>query len=566
MSKFDPMTGELIPDEEMNNEAEGEIIGYDPMTGEPIRKAPQTEEVKEETEGEIVGYDPMTGEPIRKAPQTEEVKEEFEQVVGYDPMTGEPIRANTKNNQSEMNFDPMTGLPMVYNGGNNTYDTGKAGVKKSGNKKFIWAIGAVILVAIVIVVLVGVGQGWFLSKGNKVLLATANTFKGTSKLVEDLDATGILASGKYTIGAEVEAEIDEEDFKLEVMYADNKKEKRLSGECSYYYIPDIGGVVALTESELKFQGSPIIDDYVFIYNYIEEKDGEIIDLLDELLWEDSGEACIELVDYGCQKLYTGEEFVKEIAQVVREEYELLEFEKVDKKEFEIGGKDRKCKGYRTEITEDNLVHILENLQELVKEDSENLEDLLEEITGESVSAEDLIDEIADEIDFSDIELTFYIYRNKLACIEIEAEEDFELLFIDEDKNSKSIELVYEDEKVLEFVASSEGHEEHYSIESIGAELGSIEYDYKSGDFEFEILNGVVACEGSIQSDTKEKILEISDLEVEGENFGSGIVYVRSGAEMQEFDGEEFDVGNASESDFEDLGDELTDVFELLESL
>lgn len=559
MSKFDPMTGELITDEETqsNVQEEGKIIGYDPMTGEPTRETVQ----KPETEGKIIGYDPMTGEPIRETAQKPEAEGE---IIGYDPMTGEPIRANSKSNQPEMNFDPMTGLPITYSGGSTAPETDST--KKSAKKKILIGVAAAVaaLALIGIVVFACISSGLFLGKGNKVLLAINNTFNGKYRLAEDLDVADILTSGKYTVGTELDAEVDGEDLILTASYANSGNDKQISVSGSYDYIPDVSIVAALTKSELKLQGSPVIDDYVFIYNYTKEKDGALMELLEDELGNDEAQACIALIDLACKKAYSGDKLSKEFTKIIVEEYQSLEYEKVDKKEFEINGKDRKCEGYKTEITEDNLVNILEKWEEVLQKEAKDLNGLVEDLTGTEVSTEDLIDELIDELDFSDIELTFYIYKNELACITIEVEkEEIEVLFTNE-KDSQTMEMVYDDETIMELVVESEGHTETYTMESMGYEYGVIEYDYKSGNVEFDFYDGEIVGEGLVESGAKEKSLEILELEMYGEDMGTGRVFVRSGADMHKFSGEKFDIGNASESDFEDLSEELMEIMEMME--
>jgi len=291
---------------------------------------------------------------------------------------------------------------------------------------------------------------------------------------------------------------------------------------------------------------------------------EDIDLLDDELGDGAGEACFALVDLACQKAYSEDELRKEVTKSIVGEYKELEFEKVDKKEFEIDGKDRKCEGYKTEITEDNVVNILEKLEEVLQKESEDINELMEELTGTEVSTDELIDELIDEMDFSDIELTFYIYKKELACIVVEVEkEEVEILFTSED-NEEVISLVYDDETVMELILETEGNTETYTMETMGMEYGVIEYDYKSGNVEFDFFDGEIEGEGLIESSAKEKSFEILELDVDGEDMGTGRVFVRSGADMHKFSGEKFDLGNASESDFEDLAEELMEIVEMME--
>ena len=73
--------------------------------------------------------------------------------------------------------------------------------EKSGRKvpkKIIWTIGAVAVAAIILII--GICNGAFLSRRNKILLATRNTLKDMPQVVQNMTAADIIASGKYTIG------------------------------------------------------------------------------------------------------------------------------------------------------------------------------------------------------------------------------------------------------------------------------------------------------------------------------------------------------------------------------
>ena len=88
-------------------------------------------------------------------------------------------------------------------------DTKAKGVSgKKVPKRAIWMIGGVAVA--VIVLAIGICNGAFLSRRNKILLATRNTLKDMPQVVQNMTAADIIASGKYTIG--VKADINGKDF------------------------------------------------------------------------------------------------------------------------------------------------------------------------------------------------------------------------------------------------------------------------------------------------------------------------------------------------------------------
>lgn len=507
MSKYDPMTGELISEDTEEtvetNAAENTVT---PETNAEVN--PVVSETNIPQDDVIVGYDPMTGEPIRQSQQ----------------MGAAPV----------MQFDPMTGKPVKE--------------KKSRNK-LLMVIGAVAVV--VILVLVALKSGLFMSKSNKVLVAMANTFADRSRLMENVDSLSILASDSYTVAFETEVEGDA----VSVQYSTKSSEKQVSGSISAEDIPEIEFIAGITSSEVKLQ-VPDFSDRVFVYNYKEENDGYLADYF--------GDDVIEAINTACENIYSPKKqkaIGEDVAKIIMEEYDSLEFESVGKEEFEVDGKDRDCKGYQTTITADSFLDVLDDMEDVV---AEEYGDILEELEEMDVDVSELFDEMRYAFeDMPDMDVTFYIYKNKIACISMEVDrEEVQLLFKGGDKGMPNIELNYEGDALMELKGSVKGSEELYELEIEGEEMGSLEYDYKSGDFVLEMddYGEIITIEGNLKSSSKGMTFVVEEYDYYGDDI-SCTVSIEKGASMQKFDGDEFDVGNASESDFEEIAMDMYDALD-----
>ena len=143
---------------------ERKIIGYDMMTGEPIY-----EEVSQE-----VPVEPAVAEPVAAEPATTEsvVTEPVPaEPVAVEPVMAEPVAAN----QEFLGYDPMTGQPIY---GQPQQAAPAPQEKKKGKVPVIILSVIAGVVVLALLAVVGVKSGLFLSKGNKVAIATANTLSG----------------------------------------------------------------------------------------------------------------------------------------------------------------------------------------------------------------------------------------------------------------------------------------------------------------------------------------------------------------------------------------------------
>jgi hypothetical protein len=376
-------------------------------------------------------------------------------------------------------------------------------------------------------VFAAVSNGMFLSKPDKILLATKNTLEDQSHLMSDLDISGIVNSKSYTIGVAVDSDYGD----VEVEYRNNGK-KQLAGKADLMYVGEAEMCATLTKDELQLV-APYLDDYVLVYNYMEDNDGYLVDVCDDDV--------IDFINTSLEKLYnsdTTEELgaAEDVVGVFRS----LNFKDASSKNFEINGKNVNCKGYKTTIDEDVAEDILDYCQDYLN----NL--------GLDEYSDEIMEELYHELSyFPDIDTTVYIYKNELAAIIMEAEgEELEILFKGGDYRLQNIEINIEDETLLEITGSTEKSVETGKIKVDGYSI-SWEYDYKSGDF--IIKDSAEKITGNISSQRKSLTVAVDEIDGIELNF-----YAKKGAEIESQKGETFDLGNADWDDFRDLLDDISD--------
>ena len=478
----------------------------------------------------------------------------------FDPMTGEPlvqVSENVTENVAEAAAGVNEYTADAQNSVNETYSPVAA--PKKPNLVIPAVIGGVALVAVIVVV--ALLSGVFTSPSKKIAVAWTNTFKEQPNLVKNmLPIAKGLEDGEY--GAEVSMDI--EGNSVTVRGDVKEKVMQFSGNVKISGMPDIDFLAELNESEVKAQLVDL-DDNIFTYNYVEEKDGFLADEM-----EDELAAVDEMVKF----IYNSEEKSKELEKAYTEAalkfYKEMKFEKADKETYEINGKDRKCEGYVTVVDEDMWCDFVDAIEDATMECYEGYFGALAEISGED--ADEMLDVYSDAFDdmregfeeLEEMEVTVYIYKKQIACVKLEADGDeLEVMFKGCDKGMYNIEVVADGDTEFEIIGSVEGTEEIYSVEAEGEEVLNFVYDYKSGDFSFEIMDGSESAviEGCIEVTDKTLTIEIDEITADGETqeVNMTIVYETT-ATMQEFDGEVFDIGNASESELQEVIMDLQKAF------
>lgn len=501
-------------------------MNFDPMTGEPINPAPTPEPEPVQQ----MNFDPMTGKPINPAPAPEPVQQ-----MNFDSMTGQPINPTPVQAQPQMAFDPMTGMPLQ-----------QPPKKKKKTGLIVGIVAAVVVVAGAGTVFAGIQSGFFLSKSNKVLRATANTFSESSHFTEALSGLSVMSSKAYTVDIKGEAE-GYSGYSIQATYAEKDNEKQISGSVEGPELSDVEFLAGIDKDEIKLS-APLLGDNIYTYNYNEKKSGYLVDSM--------GADNVETLDKLCKQMFSDEEQKKnalEFSKKYSEMYKKLEFESTDKESFEVDGKDRKCAGYKTTITSDYMIECVDIFEDYM---DAQMGDLLDQaVTGSDYDDyKESFDQLRDAFkEMPDIDITFYIYKNKLACIKAvepsKEDQDIQMLFKGGDRRTQNMELISCGESVMKISGSQDGNEEVFGVSIEGEKVGELTYDFKSGEYTLDIED-----EGSV-SGTLEGRRDGLKLTMEGAGVNISLD-VKKGAELQKFSGEKFDIGNASEEELQALVQEI----------
>ncbi len=498
-------------------------------------------------------YDPVTGELVSEM--------QGEETGGTEQASQEPVIteiSGTGAPEPAMHFDPVSGEVVTGMGNAPSINFMEPPKKPEGNKNKLW-IGVGIVVAVLVVMVsaaaaAAVKSGAFVDNSGKVLLALGNTMAYRSHLAEDLAPFLVLAGDDYTLGMEME--MPDENAKLEIEYRSGTSEKQLEGGIDIAYLPTIHFIAAVTPDEVKIH-IPFLDKRIFTYNYTEEKTGYLTELFTEYELEEL-DAFFETLF-----LEQKEESLGEILSApILEWYQSFKLEKVAAKKFEVNGKERKCAGYQFTVVAEDMVELIEEMEDIV------FRNYPEEIYN---PYEDFFDDmwyIFSEM--QDLDVTFYLYKNRVECIHVEgAAEELDILFESDKKGNLYMEFVFMDETVMEIERNITDSVEECNIYGYDYDEFSLEmrYDFRSGDYTIDMEDDYdeLSMKGNVQSNAKSALVSMEitdDYDYGGEldflmsvelNF---LISVEKGASMEALEGEEVDLGNMSEDDWYDLLDDL----------
>ena len=170
--KFDPMTGKPIPEE--NSQPK-----FDPATGQPIAQADRPK------------FDPMTGQPIQQQ--------------GFDNVNGQ-----------QANQTPFRGQAF-----------GEAPKKAKKKTALFVGIGAVAIIAILVIVLAVKFVGMYSSPASQIETALINTFKDSQMI----DTSVITKSADdLQVNISMQGKIDGSNVDADIAYARTNNEMSISAD------------------------------------------------------------------------------------------------------------------------------------------------------------------------------------------------------------------------------------------------------------------------------------------------------------------------------------------------
>ena len=184
----------------------------------------------------------------------------------FDPMTGEPI-----NEESQVTPE-VTETPVTpENPLNQAVESVKSWISTMSTKQWFLPamIGGGVGVVAIIVAVVAIVGGAFMSPVQKVTYAAGNTFKEAGVLGDVISSTLTAAANNnnttyFMLG------LEGNEMEMELRTSGKDKQVWVKADIANY--PELEGTLTLNKNELQAQ-APILGDYVFFYDYTKEADG-----------------------------------------------------------------------------------------------------------------------------------------------------------------------------------------------------------------------------------------------------------------------------------------------------
>ena len=363
---YDPMTGEPI---ETNDEVTETVAEAETVTDTEKEKVAETEAIADtqafaeaetvaetetvtETENvteietveaaakasfEISSTDDVQGSEVD--PSSDE-KDDDADAIRFDPMTGQPINPDDTK-KKENKYSPIPADP--------DYDDNK-------NFKLIGIIAAV-LVGILVIVLIFT-SGLFGSKKDRIIKAVKKTFTYDSEIGKIYkNVNGIVRTKDYTV--EFDADLDDLGDVSGQAIIDGK-DKQLIVDIDVDDIPRMSAMIGIDSKTVKAE-VPQFSDKLFVYNYVEEKDGMIVDELDD--------DQIDSIDSSLKMIYEGYDsdsakFKDDVIKCINRHLKDLDIENAEKENYRINGKKVGCKGYSVEIDKDFVTDLWDDITDI----------------------------------------------------------------------------------------------------------------------------------------------------------------------------------------------------------
>ena len=464
-------------------------------------------------------------------------------------MTGQLVHVAQPQSQTQPQFQSQS-QPQFQSQSQLQFQPQPQAPKKSHKTAIIASIiaGVVILLGILTYLAVTL---LFSGPRATVEKACAKTFSEGGYLYDALkDIRGF--GDEYTVTSNVNIGYSDSSIALYTQMGITEKDKQLAGTIEYsnswFTIPEIEYKLQLDESELRLQ-IPTVDTHIFVYPYTGEKQGYLTEIVST---ED-----IQAIDSMLELMYNGNPSGDlentELGVKLVKWYRTLVFEKIQEKEFNVNGSSQKCKGYAVKITGDDM----EKLRTIYREYVENA--MTEQLQSLGMSADEYTEAVfADIEDMEEATLRFYLYKKELAGIELETEGNiYQAAFHGGDFRTQSTELIVNDVTVCSIEGELDGDEETITM-NLAGESATLTFNRSTGAYDLKAENAF-EMNGTLSTGNKEMKLTVDQVAMEGDYADytlSGDIAVTAGSVIDTMNGETFDIGNASEAEYNELFSDL----------
>ncbi|MBQ3913709.1 MAG: hypothetical protein II694_12105 [Lachnospiraceae bacterium] len=441
------------------------------------------------------------------------------------------------------------------------YQSNASAPSGGGKKWLIPALCAAGVVALITIVVLAVSV--FGGSKSKIGKAAVKTFADAGYLAEDLggikaskDKASLSISGKYQkVEVGMGVSVNGSDMQMSVSLKEGKK-------------VDLSAVIEFSKKALKAKLNGTDYKKVLVYDYNNsDKDG---------LEDMAGEANIKSLDEALQTMAdslgkgnsSGDKYTKAISKW----FNGLKVKKEDSKSIKVDGEKRDCKGYSVEITEEDVEELIDELFELAEKD---LADVVEQAGYDDI--DDLKDQVMKSVEkMEDIELTFYLYKDMFAGINIES--DGESAYIEFNGGDYRLQnfTVYQGKKsdnnvLLTASGKIKDNKETMTIEVPEQYSMNYSYDKKSGKLEVALqqysywyggFSDLFTMKGTLECSRSSATLSVKEVSAAGTTIPVDKleITVSTKDDMQSMKGTEFSIDKADEAD---LKEEFNDIYEAL---
>ena len=427
-------------------------------------------------------------------------------------------------------------------------------VGKKNNKK-LFIIPAVCLVLVLAAVLFVMKSGVFANPAQKVEKAVVNTFKDSSTFIGQFDVNKInnmVSSGKWTVDMGCQTPMGGGSIAV----TQNEDIIQLNADVNIAGMENIDLTANLNDKELQL-GSSLLENKILTYNYLEESEGLFSQLLAEMNMDTATFNSFISEIYGSRNQTDD---YKDVMKILKEEMDALVYEKAEKEELTVGGKNVKCAGFSTTVSSANVKNIVDKFEALLKSKyGETYKKMGMDVDTVMASWHQIAN-----TEF-EANVKFYIYKDKLSAIMVEYEgETVKLLLKGEENRTYDMEIVAGDNSVVTIEGSNDGTTETYTINAPGlADGNKISYNSETKEYEINLIENeeLVSVNGKLSCTDNEFMFSLENLEIPGEEGTVSFEYALSDkSELKEVSGEAINVNTITEDEFLELYQSIGSVF------
>ncbi|MEE1031648.1 MAG: hypothetical protein U0L12_05860 [Ruminococcus sp.] len=402
-------------------------------------------------------------------------------------------------------------------------------------------------------ILFAIKSGLLMKPSDKVFLAAANTIVDQGEMVKALKGLTILSEDEFTVNM---TETNGEHNRT-TQLAVTPDEKQLTQKIHYLVNlllvqkeVDLQYTVSLDQQYVKI-AIPEVTDKIIVYDYMEDlqEAAGITEGTDETtkqIQESMAESdpATEFLNGLSEEIYsyfyrsTFETTLGEIATAAWNMWSSLEFERADKTECYVDGETIECRGYKTVVRGSDLWLLIDQAERILKENYGLDEEFHFSKWKEKYG------------NISDLHMTFYIYKDQIACIKVnDIAESFsiEIALQGGATRMQNMTITENGQLIWKMEGSTAGSMESATITDTLNGVKSFTYDVSTGNYTYakdgeSRVGTLINTEDSMKITVDEKYVNGEKTEETSE------ITLSKGAQLEAMEGEMLSVNEMMDSE------------------